>query len=255
MRGVPPFGLPKISSFVGGIFSHLCRFSAVVDQCKEGDFFGSQNWAVSLLEGDAGAFLQQLLDREGRFVLDALAADRGDGLSRWLRQGPRCWARFGRTHAGRCCCRRWGWRRCRRLDDGGGWRLNRGNCARSGRLREAFGLWRRHDHLGNSNRAGRRRGRCRRSRCRRGGRAGRGFGWCAGLGWSGSRLLGVRLWRARRFRWWRGGLLASPRHRNERGAHEQQGKRQYWPMVPCPVTRPAESRPCSQGSSDRHERG
>src|SRR5262249_58106468 len=43
--------------------------------------------AVALVEGDAGAFLQQVHDREGWFVLDALAADRGDGLSRRLWQG------------------------------------------------------------------------------------------------------------------------------------------------------------------------
>ena len=42
--------------------------------------------AVALLERDAGAFLQQVLDGEGGLVLDALAAHRGDGLTRWLRQ-------------------------------------------------------------------------------------------------------------------------------------------------------------------------
>jgi hypothetical protein len=45
--------------------------------------------AVSLLEGDAGAFLQQILDGKRRRILDALAADRSDGLSRRLRQRAR----------------------------------------------------------------------------------------------------------------------------------------------------------------------
>ena len=44
IRGVPAFGLPKISSFVGGIFhSRFFRFSAVVDQRKQRDSFGLQN--------------------------------------------------------------------------------------------------------------------------------------------------------------------------------------------------------------------
>jgi hypothetical protein len=43
---------------------------------------------VSLLEGDAWALLQQVLDREGGLVLDALAAESGDGLSRGFGRAP-----------------------------------------------------------------------------------------------------------------------------------------------------------------------
>ena len=200
---------------------------------------------VTLLERDTRAFLQQLLDGEGRRVLDALAADRGDGLSRRLWQGSRCWAGFGQARGGRSRYRRWRGRRCCGLNDGGGRRSSRGDRARSRRLRGAFELRRRHDHFGNSNRA-----RCRGGRC-----AGCGLGRCAGLGRSGSRLIGVRLWRLRRFRWWRGRILRLPRHGNKHGAHEDHGKRQDWPMVACPGRRPAESHSCSQGSSDRYERG
>ena len=85
-------------------------------------------------------------------------------------------------------------------------------------------------YLGNSNRAGRRRDRCRCSRCRRGRRAGRGLGRCAGLGRSRSRLIGVRLWRLRRFRWRRGRLLRSPRNGNKRGA-QAKGNIGRWSRV------------------------
>ncbi len=44
MSGVPPLGLPKIKSFVGGhLHPHLGRFSAVVDECEQNNVLGLQD--------------------------------------------------------------------------------------------------------------------------------------------------------------------------------------------------------------------
>jgi hypothetical protein len=105
--------------------------------------------AVALLEGDARALLQQVLDGEGGLVLDALAAHGGDGLTRRLRQRAR--------HALRLECRQRRHRRGqhRRCD-----RSRRPSCAHGRTLwrrrgGSAFEPRRPHQHLGHGLRAGR----------------------------------------------------------------------------------------------------
>jgi hypothetical protein len=197
--------------------------------------------AVSLLEGHAGAFLQQILDGEGGRVLDALAADRGDGLSRRLRQraGPpvgsgrplRC-GRCGRLRRGGSGCRR----RARRGGDGRDYPPG-GGCAHRRRGRRRLRPRGRHHNFGNADR-----GRCR--FCRR-----------ARLRGSGSRWLGVRLRCLVRFGGWRRRLLRSTWRRNQHGSHQKRGQRQHWQMFACSESRVAQCHYCVDGGGRPTQRG
>jgi hypothetical protein len=167
--------------------------------------------AVSLLEGDAWALLQQVLDREGGLILDALAAEGGDGLSRRLRQGAgpsvgcgfslRCGSSLGR-HDWYGCRRP----RCDHSPSDGGFARRRFAC-------RTFRPRGRHDHFGNAYRAG----------LRRSGRA--------ALGRGGSRWADLRFWRLRRLRRWRRRILRLPRHWNKHDGNENHDEGKYWRMV------------------------